>query len=675
MFFLKYPLTQPILAFAFGILWAHYVPIAYPVWPYAIILLLILTSEWQRTKQRFARSRSFYPILLLLFILLGYLNYQWHQPEYQPYHYLQQSTVGNRSEVFQVKIIESLKKNPFQERYVVRCVGLNGAKCSGKLLLQKAIDTVNHAWTIDDVILLKTRLQPLPFPRNPGAFNYAAYLQNQSIYALLAPSSEELVLQTAGNNTLKGQANAFRAHLISKLSQSGIPPRERAIIQALVLGEKRAISPTLYSGYADAGALHILAVSGLHVGILFLLFSSILRPLKYLYYGTYIRSVLLVLLLWGFAFMTGLSPSVVRAVVMFTLFAIAQWFGRNTNTLMILFLAFFLMLVHQPKHLFNVGFQMSYLAVFFIVFGQPIVARSLRPRNTVVRKAWAFITVTLTAQLGVMPISLFYFHTFPGLFLVTNIVVLPLISLLLIAGLLSVLWSAIIPLPPTIAQAVTFLFEQLNNFILWVARQETFIFRNIAFSRWEALSLYAMTISGLLLIQRFSVKKALQFGTFVAVLLGSVGILSYHTSRQSEWLVFHKYKASLFGFRSGNKLRYMYSDSLTTSSRNSLLDYRVANRVSTEAAVTLQHYFEVAGKRVLLVDSLAQYALQAPVDIVILTESPKLHLDRLIERLHPELIIADGSNYPSYVKRWQGTCIRKQIRFHDTRAQGVFRSE
>ncbi len=673
MFFLQYPLTKPILCFAIGIAWAYHAPLSFPIWPYAAIIALLLFSEWRRTRNSFKNSKVFVPLLFALFILLGYLNYQWRQPEFQPNHYLQHKTKPTTPVLLQIKVTERLKSNRFQDRYVVRCVALNGNACTGKFLLQQPLDSTSPSWKVDDLLLVETILRPLPTPKNPGQFNYAAYLENQSIYRLLAPVSEKFLQHTRGKKTLRGMAESFRIFLLKKLSRSDITPKERTILQALVLGEKRTLSKPLQEAYAGAGALHILAVSGLHVGILYLFLTFLLSPLQRLPFGQQTRAGLLLLLLWGFAFITGGTPSVVRAVVMFSLFSVATLFQRRTNTMIVLFLSFFIMLIYQPRYLFSVGFQMSYLAVFFIVWGQPILQRWYRPKHTITRKIWTLITVTLTAQLGVMPISLYYFHQFPGLFFITNLVVLPCIGLLLCIGLITVIWSALAEVPTFLSSLCNISFETLNSFITWVAAQEAFIIREISFNEWQILPVYGIIISGLIFAQRYSFRNGMVFGSWIGVSLVGAVILKHHTTTQHEWIVFQKYKETLIAFRSGNQLQYMSHDTLSNSSLNSLSDYRIARNIKKQQCEPVQPYFHVKEQRILIVDSLALYNIHAPVDVVILTQSPKLHLDRLIRALQPHTLIADGSNYPSYIARWKTTCQENEVYFHDTRTQGAYR--
>ena len=168
----------------------------------------------------------------------------------------------------------------------------------------------------------------------------------------------------------------------------------------------------------------------------------IFDPIKRLLKSEKGINVLIIIMLWGFAFLTGLSPSVIRAVTMFSFFAFAKIINRDTNAINTLFLSYFTLLVINPNWLFHVGFQLSYLAVFFILWLVPIWNKFYYPKHLILKKFWGIITVTLAAQIGIIPLSLFYFHQFPGLFILTNLIVLPVIGLILCLGILLIFLSS-----------------------------------------------------------------------------------------------------------------------------------------------------------------------------------------------------------------------------------------
>lgn len=218
-----------------------------------------------------------------------------------------------------------------------------------------------------------------------------------------------------------------------ELDKQSLKPNEIAFLKAIFLGQRQDISFDIYEDYSKAGAIHILAISGLHIGILVMLFQLILRPILYFRYGKFIRITLILVVLWSFAIITGLSASVLRAVTMFSLFVIAQGLKRPTKPLNSLAISAFILLLIKPEFCFDVGFQLSYAAVAAIVIIKPVLDACWTLRNTVASFFLDLLKVSIAAQIGILPLSLYYFHQFPGLFFLTNMVIIP--ALMLVLGL------------------------------------------------------------------------------------------------------------------------------------------------------------------------------------------------------------------------------------------------
>ena len=289
-------------------------------------------------------------------------------------------------------------------------------------------------------------------------------------------------------------------------------------MNALLLGQRQTINKTIYNNYVNSGTIHILAVSGLHVGIILWILNFIFRPLLYLKYGNYIRPIILITILWSFAIIAGLSPSVTRAVTMFSIISIAMHLKRPTNIYNTLVISAFIILLFKPTFLFEVGFQMSYLAVLGIVSVQPIIYKLWKPKFLVTDKLWQIFTVTLAAQAGVVPISLFYFHQFPGLFFISNVVVIPFLGLILGFGLLIIALALMNGLPNFMVTAYSFIIDSLNSFIAWVANFEDFLLRDIPFTLLQVICSYLLITA---LVQVY------KFRNFKWVAISMIGVLSF----------------------------------------------------------------------------------------------------------------------------------------------------
>jgi competence protein ComEC len=653
-----------------GILVAHYFPITIFISEFLIASLIGACLLWYLARHQLIQNIYFGTVVYLCFFTIGYLSYQAREPNFQPKHYLNSASPENH--LIELKIRESIKPDPFNTRYFADVQAIDGKSSKGKILVSISNNNEVKSYLSDEILLVYTPILEIPKSLNPHQFDYANYLKNLEVYGQIRISHKDILLSKIGSKTVFGQAQNFRAQAINKLKMTEISPDERAIIQALVLGEKKDISKQLYEEYAAAGAVHILAVSGLHVGILFYILGFVFNPLKRWKYGAILHSIIIVVLLWGFALLSGLSPSVTRAVTMFSFFALAQILARRTSSINTLFLSFLTLLIINPMWLFQVGFQLSYLAVFFILWLNPLLYKVTYSKHKILRKAKGIIGVTISAQLGVLPLSLYYFHQFPGLFLLTNIVVLPALSIYMVGGIIIVLLSLFEALPNWLAATYNFMVEWLNAFIHWVAVQDNFLFKDIHFSNIKVFATYLLIFTSFLYLRKMEHRK-LSLALLSVIILISVYIFDDYKTSTSEVVIFHKYKATIIGHKNGSKLNVFKKDS-GESLRESfpIKAYKVQVGTKKYLEAPLPNVFRVKQKNIVLVDSHNVLPKQQKINMVLLSESPRINMNRLIDSLNPEQIIADGSNFPSYVRRWKESCESKKLPFHYTGEQGAF---
>jgi len=671
MKFINFTVVQFSVLLAIGIAASHYFKsLSVSILPVLLFLCTLLFGTWLLARKQLFQQVYFGSIAVFCFFALGFFNYQIRTPQFQTNHYSNR-IFKNQSSLLQLKITEVLKSNNYNQKYISEVQFIDGETSSGKILLSVKKDSSFKNATIDNVFLVSSEIKTIAKPLNPYQFDYSKYLETLGVYGQIRISNFQILDKKQGKKTIRGLAEKFRNHLLLKLEKTSLGQDERAILQALVLGQKKDISKDLYSDYAAAGAVHILAVSGLHVGILFFIFSFVLKPIRLLPYGNLLQSVLLALCLWSFAFITGLSPSVTRAVTMFSFFAFANVIDRETNTTNTLFLSFFVLLLINPLWLFQVGFQLSYLAVLSILLIQPKLRKLYRPRFYIDTLFWNILTVSIAAQFGILPLSLFYFHQFPGLFFITNIVVLPILGILLGLGVLLICLSGINLLPEGFVIVYNFLLSKLNQFIIWVASQDRFLFEDIHFSEGKLLASYAVIIAHTLLLQSYSYKKTL----FVFASLGFlivVFIWDKYDASENELIIFHKNRKTLIGYKQAEQFLLFRSDSETYKKAFPIKGYRIAQQIDTFSEENMPAVFNYKDKTILVLDSVGVFPKLSSRPVLILTESPKVNLERLIDSLNPEIIIADGSNYTSYVARWKKTCAQKKLPFHHTGTKGAY---
>ena len=590
-------------------------------------------------------------------------------PENRAQHYLHQIKTNPEAPLV-LKILEKQKDDLYNHKFIAEVEELKGLAAEGKIMLLIPKDSSEIQININDKILAYAAFEQLPKQKNPHGFEYDEYLRNKNIYRQISLRNQFIILENKAIN-FQEIAESARTSIIEKLEEHAFKDDELAIIQALLLGDKKDISEEVHENYVDAGVIHILAVSGLHVGIILLILNYLLSPLNSFKYGRLLKIFLLIFLLWSFAFLAGLSASIIRAVTMFSFVAVGMQLKRKTNILNTVFASLLLLLFVNPLYLFDVGFQLSYSAVTAIVLFQPLIHNFWKPKHTVSKFLWSTFSVTLAAQAGVLPLSLFYFHQFPGLFFISNLVILPGLGLLIGLGILVIILAVLDVLPDFIARSFEVIIQLLNNFIEFVAHQEAFIFKSISFSLFQAIASFLLLFALFFFLKNTNVRqfKALLVAT---ILLQAAFIYEKHEKVTSELIIFHKSRNSLIGTKENADLK-LYSDWKGASEANFIQAYQTEEGIHEVKSEEIQNFLIFKNQRILIVDSLGLYDFSnLEIDYILLRNSPQINLDRLLQCWKSATIIADGSNYPSYVARWKRTCEKTKTPFHNTREKGAF---
>ncbi len=591
------------------------------------------------------------------------------QPQQDTYHYNYLNL--NQRPVWQLKIREVLKPTALSERYIAEIKSIDSSFATGKLIVSKSKDDSLTTLSVDDEIYTINALTDIKPPLNPHQFSYKDYLTQLGVYHQVKLRPNNYIIKENRSRTIFGIAANARNHIIEKLKKEGFGDDELGVIQALLLGQRTDISKETYDNYKDAGAVHILALSGLHIGILLLVLQFLLRPLEYLPHGKKITLLLSVLLLWGFAFLAGLSASIVRACTMFSFVAYALYLNRPSNTFNILALSmFFILLFINPNLLFQVGFQMSYAAVLAIVWIYPLLQKMWYPKSKPIRYLWQLLSVSIAAQLGVLPISLFYFHQFPALFFISNLLIIPALGFILGTGILVIFLSLINQLPNSVAWFFNELIFYMNTIVSWVADQEDFIFKDISFDGIQLLLTYSIIAGLALLLTQANFKRLAFFLNSLLCLQGYSMYQEYTSYKKTEVLLLHQTKNTVVLSKNGLNATIFTSDSV--AAQFPVTDMKIGERIRTVAYDSLANSYLIHGKSLLVLDSLGIYPTEKKEQTILLTHSPKINLERLITTTNPTQIIADGSNYNSYITRWKATCLKRKIPFHYTGEKGFY---
>ena len=284
----------------------------------------------------------------------------------------------------------------------------DGMPINGKILLYLQPTATTADLRYGDLLFVHTHLTRIAPPCNPDAFNNQQYMRRRGIYysGFVRDGAWERIGHRPANH-LKHLAQRTRNRLTDTYINAGMSGNELDILKAILLGNDDTLDSETKASYSSAGVSHILCVSGMHVGIIFMIINFLLKPLDLFRTTRIVKTVLVMLIIWLYAHITGLAPSATRSASMFTFVAIGQLLQRNTNVFHSLFASVFILLVVNPLLLFEVGFQLSYLAVAGIVLFQPTLSAIYHCRTRFGNYFWELLTVSVAAQLGTSPISIY----------------------------------------------------------------------------------------------------------------------------------------------------------------------------------------------------------------------------------------------------------------------------
>ena len=464
-FWSRFPFVRVVLFFILGILLGIYYPgNDSQVIIGLIIFLIILTFLVLNRRRWMLRFNYLYGInMSLIFLLFGYAfvsishdpNNQTHLTHLESGDYYSGNVVDEplqKGDYLQLKIaVEAIKDSAWH-------------KASGNVLAYIKLP-VEYKPGYGDKLLIKGFPYRVTPPLNPQEFDYRQYLAYKNIYHQHFINSDnwQLLEQASGFSLRRMSINA-RSFLEEKLTLFIPQPEELSVAKALILGKKEDLDKTTREVYAKAGAMHVLAVSGLHVGIIYLVLLGLLRQKQNKITRPVLVASIVIPALWGYAFLTGLSPSVLRAVTMFSFLALAQVLNRRSASLNTLAISAFILLLVNPYMIMAVGFQLSYIAVAGIIFLYPVFEKWLNPSNPVLRFLWQITALSLAAQLVTSPLSALYFHRFPTYFLFSNLLVIPAATIIVWGGL-TLLTLGIV------SSALGLLLGKILSMIIWLVNQ------------------------------------------------------------------------------------------------------------------------------------------------------------------------------------------------------------
>ena len=544
---------------------------------------------------------------------------------------------------------------------------------NGKAILYLQKNSLSQSLNYGDVILVKGSLGELSGPKNPGEFNYKQFLGYDQIYHQhYIPQNNFYLLDREQGNAIISASIKTGQFLEAQLERYIRSPRSLAIAKALTLGIKDELDNDLRNAYAAAGAMHVLAVSGLHVGIIFLIVATIFKKWRKHKKGRIVFALISLFILWFYAFITGLSPSVLRAATMFSFIIIAQAMKRRTNIYNTVAASAFVLLCFNPYLLFSVGFQLSYLAVLGIVFFQPKIYRLLQFKHSLVDKIWSITAVSIAAQLATAPLGLLYFHQFPTYFFLSNLVVIPAAFIILNSTLLLLISAAIPAIAQVLGLGIDYFIQMINYLVFGLNIFPNSLIDGIFISTPEAWLIYLIIGCFALLITYQKIQFLKAALVFCLLLSSSIIARQYSNFNSKKLTVYDTGKSESIALKSGFQQFLLVSEDLKEDKNKlkfhvypSILQAGIINFKLDEFKITadevpfhqLEHFQIMvwqSNKIVHWVEELPNnYSMDnsLPVDYLIINNNSVNNPEQIFKIFKPKLIIlGSGNTFSSYSK-------------------------
>jgi competence protein ComEC len=555
---------------------------------------------------------------------------------------------------------------------------------TGKILLYFPMEYFPDAFGYGDVLLIKGSPQLIPPPGNPGEFDYQQFLANKNIYHQhFVRAGDVIRIGNAPPSQLMAYAISTRLWAESTLERFVSGDREKAIAKALVLGVTDGLDNDLLEAYAATGSMHVLAVSGLHVSIIYMILLWLMRPLNKVRGGRWLVAIISLTILWMYAFVTGVSPSVLRAVTMFSFIAIGTPWARRTNIYNTLAVSAFFLLLFDPLMILSVGFQLSYLAVLGIVYLYPRLLALWEPKQWVVTEIWKITCVSIAAQVATFSLGLLYFHQFPNYFLLSNLLVVPLSFVVLIVGLLVLTFSFI----PVIAMALGFclamIIKAVNYIVFTIERFPFSVVDNIFVSLLQTVLLMSFVIVLVVLFESRKFRYVLYAACITFIFAAEQWL---HFSRDINVRKFTVYKIpghSAIDFIDRGHATFVADSALTTDTRK--LGFHVApNRLISGVTVVATSFHNerllkgcklITWKGTSILHITARdFSLpgNVKIDWIIIGNNSVDKIEKLAHNFEFKKIILDSSNSANYSKRFLEEAKLYNFGVHSVLHDGAF---
>ena len=557
--------------------------------------------------------------------------------------------------------------------------------CEGKLLLYFSKDSILPQLHYGDRILINKILQPIKNSGNPGGFNYEQYASFQQVFHQVFLTNKNWVALNSRNvNRFKQFIFSTQSAILSALRKNMPADRdELGLAEALLIGYTNDLDKDLLQAYSNTGVVHIIAISGMHLALIYVLLVWLFTRIPGIKRSKLLQVILVLGCLWLFSLLTGAAAAVLRAAVMFSFITIGKNIARQSTIYNSLASSAFAMLCYNPYFLWDAGFQLSYLAIVGIIVFQKPLYNLFYIKNKWGDELWKLVSISLAAQILTFPICIYYFHQFPMLFLLANIIAVPLSSIILYAEIGVVILSWIPYAGLYTGKLTSWLVWLMNKSIIGISRVSFAVWDKIPATVFSTLVLYIVVIafSAWLINKNKWIFRLALVGSLIFVINNAFS--KWEIIQQQRLIVYNVQQRQAIDFVSGDTYCFVGDSVLAAASQLQkfhLKPSRIALglNTNTDSMKMMFHqnlFYQFNNKRIAIISEpliFEPVQQKINVDMIIISKNPKLYIPQLAAVFKCRQYVFDASNSLWKIERWRADCSALHLPCYSVPENGAF---
>ncbi len=682
----KAPFIRLLLPLIIGIIfqWHFQLPVQI-AWAFLILSILLLFfsflfSYFSRYKFAFINGIGITIIFLALGSLLAWYKDIRHSTEWYARHYKQGEFV---MAALKEPLVEKTNSYKALAAVVALQKGHEFVSTKGDLIIYFTKESTLPPLDYGALIIFSRPLQEIKNAGNPAGFDYKRYSLFQGITHQVYLKPGEFIVLNKKKQSFSGKIIfSIRRTVLFVLRSYIHGEKEQGLAEALLIGYKDDLDKNLVLSYTNTGVVHVIAISGLHLGLIYWLLVQLFKPLRKVKHFKLSVPIIIISGLWLFSLIAGAQPSVLRSAVMFTCIVLAENFSRRTSIYNTLALSAFVLLCINPYWLWDVGFQLSYAAVLSIVIFMKPIYNWFYIKNKALDFIWKLNAVSIAAQLLTTPFSIYHFHQFPNYFLLTNFIAVPLSSMIVLGEIFLCAISFIPFLAALSGKVLSWLIWLMNSYIERI--------ESLPYSLWGGMQISIMQAAFLIIVVAgfgYWLLEKQKGGTWVAIFAllffaASRSLSLYRSNQQQKLIVYNVPKHQAIDFIEGRNCFFIGDNEVLSNDfiRNfHIKPSRILHRVEPSNQLldlSFQGNFLQAGKkRILIIDKTVVFdttATKISVDLLLMSKNPRVYITKLAKTFNIKQVVFDASTPSWKLKYWNKDCDSLHIPFHDVNEKGAF---